>query len=487
MINYYEVLGVDIKAEAIVIRSAYKAMSQKYHPDKAIGQKQIDEYLEKIKLINEAFGVLSDQIKRKKYDEGLSKNKKSEKTQSDEDSKKYKHSFDKSKSNQESTSMGSTSKKESNRNKKLNIIDDSVLFFKYLIVLFTIVVSYVLIKSGMTYEEYLTAFVCWVVIFIIIKILNKYIILNLALLFLFYLVFRFSQSELEFIRPGFEYKISYGDNKFNFSKYIENGKNIILDDYEKSVVSGIFGIHQDELQCSNDLVVEIVRKTLLDQIIMIIDAVLESDQKKYKIKPDFVSVRNDQDKLLNLISAITDIRLDARYAADNISCNANIKINNRSHSVDYLAQYVGDNVINVEVIFNDYDVPDILGLILKIGRLKARNSQHVSEGNQKVKSYSVFTAADYDRLGYQLPKFEVGTDYSIVRFKMLNLGWMPYHESGSDVCGPTDTRCLNRPEMRFCSATGRAFCGFLWKKEEKEVHICTEGEVIAVFHQFGDC
>jgi DnaJ-class molecular chaperone len=72
MINYYEVLGVDIKAEAIVIRSAYKAMIQKYHPDKAIDKKQIDEYLEKTKLINEAYNVLSNEVMRKKYNEKMS-------------------------------------------------------------------------------------------------------------------------------------------------------------------------------------------------------------------------------------------------------------------------------------------------------------------------------------------------------------------------------------------------------------------------------
>jgi curved DNA-binding protein CbpA len=101
MINYYEVLGVNIKAEAIVIRSAYKAMVQKYHPDKAVGQKQIDEYLEKTKLINEAYDVLSDEVKRNKYDEELSNNK-SEKNQNNEGFKKDNDSSSKKQSNQSS-------------------------------------------------------------------------------------------------------------------------------------------------------------------------------------------------------------------------------------------------------------------------------------------------------------------------------------------------------------------------------------------------
>jgi hypothetical protein len=101
MINYYEVLGVNIKAEAIVIRSAYKAMVQKYHPDKAVGQKQIDKYLEKTKLINEAYNVLSDEAKRQKYDEELSNNK-SEKNLNNEGFKKDNDSSSKKQSNQSS-------------------------------------------------------------------------------------------------------------------------------------------------------------------------------------------------------------------------------------------------------------------------------------------------------------------------------------------------------------------------------------------------
>jgi curved DNA-binding protein CbpA len=102
MINYYELLGVDIKAEAIVIRSAYKAMVQKYHPDKAVDQKEIDKYLEKTKLINEAYNVLSDEFKRKQYDERFLKNKKSEKTQNNEGVKKDSDSSSKKQSNQSS-------------------------------------------------------------------------------------------------------------------------------------------------------------------------------------------------------------------------------------------------------------------------------------------------------------------------------------------------------------------------------------------------
>jgi curved DNA-binding protein CbpA len=69
MINgktYYEILGVLSDAEDIVIRSAYKALAQKYHPDR---WKENEARATKImQEINEAYSVLSDAEKRTKYD-----------------------------------------------------------------------------------------------------------------------------------------------------------------------------------------------------------------------------------------------------------------------------------------------------------------------------------------------------------------------------------------------------------------------------------
>ena len=64
--DYYRTLGVLDDAEDIVIRAAYRALSQRYHPDKCAGNKE--EANLRMTEINEAYGILSDPIKRKEYD-----------------------------------------------------------------------------------------------------------------------------------------------------------------------------------------------------------------------------------------------------------------------------------------------------------------------------------------------------------------------------------------------------------------------------------
>lgn len=63
--DYYEVLGVDKSATADQIKSAYRKMAIKYHPDKNPGDKEAEE---KFKEAAEAYSVLSDADKRAKYD-----------------------------------------------------------------------------------------------------------------------------------------------------------------------------------------------------------------------------------------------------------------------------------------------------------------------------------------------------------------------------------------------------------------------------------
>lgn len=63
--DYYEVLGVSKTAAAAEIKTAYRKMALKFHPDK---NKEKDAE-EKFKEINEAYQILSDEQKRKAYDQ----------------------------------------------------------------------------------------------------------------------------------------------------------------------------------------------------------------------------------------------------------------------------------------------------------------------------------------------------------------------------------------------------------------------------------
>ncbi len=64
--DYYKTLGVERTASSDDIRTAFRKLARKYHPDVAKDKKQAEE---KFKEINEAYEVLGDPDKRKKYDE----------------------------------------------------------------------------------------------------------------------------------------------------------------------------------------------------------------------------------------------------------------------------------------------------------------------------------------------------------------------------------------------------------------------------------
>ena len=63
--DYYKILGVGKSATPKEIKSAYRKLAMKYHPDKNKGDAAAEE---KFKTISEAYAVLSDAEKRKKYD-----------------------------------------------------------------------------------------------------------------------------------------------------------------------------------------------------------------------------------------------------------------------------------------------------------------------------------------------------------------------------------------------------------------------------------
>ena len=64
--DYYTVLGVSRNATDAEIKKAFRTLARKYHPDVARDKSTAEE---KFKEINEANEVLSDPVKRRKYDE----------------------------------------------------------------------------------------------------------------------------------------------------------------------------------------------------------------------------------------------------------------------------------------------------------------------------------------------------------------------------------------------------------------------------------
>jgi hypothetical protein len=66
--THYDNLKVSRQAPQEVIRAAYKALSQKYHPDKNPGDEKASRIMA---IVNTAYNVLSDPVRRKEHDEWI--------------------------------------------------------------------------------------------------------------------------------------------------------------------------------------------------------------------------------------------------------------------------------------------------------------------------------------------------------------------------------------------------------------------------------
>jgi curved DNA-binding protein CbpA len=66
--TYYDLLGVSPCAQPSSVRTAYRRLAQRYHPDKMPGNVKAEQVMA---ALNEAYAVLSDPRQRARYDEHI--------------------------------------------------------------------------------------------------------------------------------------------------------------------------------------------------------------------------------------------------------------------------------------------------------------------------------------------------------------------------------------------------------------------------------
>ena len=67
MKNLYQILGIPTDAKPELVKAVYKALVKLYHPDVFQGDSKFAK--EKLQEINKAYEILSNKLKRQKYDE----------------------------------------------------------------------------------------------------------------------------------------------------------------------------------------------------------------------------------------------------------------------------------------------------------------------------------------------------------------------------------------------------------------------------------
>ena len=131
MKNYYEVLQVNENASIEVIEKAYKVLVKRYHPDLQKSEKNKNTYEQKLKQINEAYHVLSNEFLREQYDVEFKREKEEllRKKYGEESYKAEKTNFynnykkEKNKQNTESTNNKHDAEEKKRQNRNLGTIN----------------------------------------------------------------------------------------------------------------------------------------------------------------------------------------------------------------------------------------------------------------------------------------------------------------------------------------------------------------------------
>lgn len=112
MKNYYEILEVNEHASQEIIEKAYKILVKKYHPDLYTGEERV--YAEqKVRELNEAYQVLSDDFLKSQYDLELKKTK-------NENRYEFKYGTNNRTENKRTTSRNDMDKNENSSKSAMN-------------------------------------------------------------------------------------------------------------------------------------------------------------------------------------------------------------------------------------------------------------------------------------------------------------------------------------------------------------------------------
>lgn len=102
--THYDNLGVVRNADIAVIKAAYKALAQKYHPDRNPDNPDAQRIMQ---IINKAYEVLSDPIKRAEHDRWIDEQEKNAETNTNQSSNAYQNAANSSSSTNQSNEHAS--------------------------------------------------------------------------------------------------------------------------------------------------------------------------------------------------------------------------------------------------------------------------------------------------------------------------------------------------------------------------------------------